>query len=97
MTRRRGIIAALAGLLPAIGAFGQKEYEFQVQESKSNSLFTLGDLSQRNPIMVSFHSRDGGDVFSAGWDLEKGEMVVKADRREARITAKEIMDALEGK
>ncbi len=86
--KRRGLIAALLGLLPAFRVFGQEEFGLK------GSNLTINSIPEPNPLFVSFHSEDNKSIFAVGWDTKTSELVVKADNREIRIPSKEIMDAL---
>lgn len=69
----------LSGLLPALG--------------RTQSRYSFDNITAGNPSL-SFFNRDKGE-FTVIWDLKTMELVVKTDGREARISQKEIMDALE--
>lgn len=80
--KRRGILAAILGILPVLG-----------QDITAPVMTTPG---WTDPY-VRFNSEDGQEYFEVGWNTKKHELVVRSDKRETRIPAREIMDILEGK
>jgi hypothetical protein len=70
-------------MLPAIALGGQ-------------NTFKIGDKYTVSPAYadptVTFDN--GKETFSVSWELKTMSLVVKADEREHRISAKEIMDTL---
>jgi hypothetical protein len=89
MNRRQGIIASLCGILPAFPAMGYRPQRKQDEPPKLD----LGSVHAwtTTPVFLSLNGK-----FSVGWDHDTDDLIVKCDNREAKISAKEIMDALGG-
>lgn len=80
--KRRGILAAMLGVLPVLG-----------QDINAPVVTTA---AWSDPYLI-FNGEDGQEYFEVGWDTKKRELVVRGDKRETRIPVREIMDILEGK
>lgn len=86
MNTRRGIIAVLLGILPALGQqLGSKTARPPAKNTGQ-------------PVTLTYQAgSEASAFFSVSWDTAKAELVVQADKREARISAKALMDALGAK
>ena len=80
MTRRSGIIAAVAGILPILSAMGQKkDGDGLISSIPANPFVTFGMAP---------------DQITIGWDLATMELFVKTDGKEIRVSKDEILVAL---